>query len=173
MRDERYKETSLPRPVRKLCRMAVREADRARPDRLRDQAVAAILSDISPDFRGRLRDHHAVPSLFGANDIVAAARTRPEAEIARNIHAGRSGEDAICEALHRLGEGYAREQKCQLVADRYSNATTASESVKRAFEDAAPIAATLILRGQSFPKTDIRIRLTENLLVQPSGGVGR
>ena len=45
MRDDRYRGTSFPRPVRKLCRMAEREADRVRPDRLRGQAVVAFVSD--------------------------------------------------------------------------------------------------------------------------------
>ncbi len=61
MRDDRYRGTSLPRLVRKLCRMAEREADRGHPERLRQQAVAALLSDaereISPEFRRRLREH--------------------------------------------------------------------------------------------------------------------
>ena len=69
-----------------------------------------------------------------------------------------------------MGEGYAREQECQLVTDRYPNATTASETVKRAFADVAPVAAELILTGRPVPKMGIRVRLTENLLVQPSGG---
>src|ERR1700722_9982341 len=59
MRDDRYQGTSLPRPVRKLCLMAEREADRVRPDRLREQAVAAFISEatreISPEFRERSR----------------------------------------------------------------------------------------------------------------------
>ena len=49
MRDDRYRGTSLPRPVRKLCRMVVRQADReadcAHPDRLLAQAVEALLID--------------------------------------------------------------------------------------------------------------------------------
>jgi hypothetical protein len=179
MRDDRYRGTSLPRPVRKLCRMAEREADRAHRDRLRRQAVAALVSDagreISPEFRRRLREHDAAPSLFGANDLAAAARTGLEDEIARNIDFGHSVDstDAVCDALRRRSEGYAREQKCQLVADRHPNATIASESVKKACNDGALIAATLILAGQSAPKTNSRIRLTENLLVQPNSGAGR
>jgi hypothetical protein len=92
MRDDRYRGTSLPRPVRKLCRMAEREADRAHPDRLFAQAVEALVSDagreVSPDFRRRLREHDAAPSLFGANDLAAVARTGVEAEIARSIDGG-------------------------------------------------------------------------------------
>jgi len=178
MRDDCHRGTSLPRPVRKLCRMAEREADRAHPDRLRRQAVAALMSDagreISPEFRRRLREHDAAPSLFGANDLAAAARTGLEAEVARNIDVGHGVDstDAVCDALRRRGEGYAREQKCQLVADRQPYATIASESVKNACDDGALVAATLILAGQSAPKTNSRVRLTENLLVRPSSGAG-
>jgi hypothetical protein len=179
MRDDRYQGTSLSRPVRKLCLMAEREADRVRPDRLREQAVAALISDadreISPDFRRRLRDHSKTPGLFSANEIVTAARTGLETEIARNIDFGNAVDptDAVRDALRRRGEGYVREQKCALVADRHPYATLASEGPKKAFEDGAPIAATLILTGQSPPNKNNRVQLTENLLARPASGVGR
>ena len=177
MRDDRYRGTSFPRPVRKLCRMAEREADRAHPDRLLAQAVEALVSDagreISPDFRRRLREHDAAPSLFGAKDLAAVARTGLEAEIARSIDGGHGmrSTDAVRNALCRRGEGYAREQKCRLVADRHPDATIASESVKKAFDAGALVAAAMILAGQSVPKMS-SVRLTENLLAQPSSGGG-
>ncbi len=168
MRDDRYK----------LCRMAEREADRARPERLRRQAVAALVSDasreISPEFRRRLREHDAVPSLFDANELTVSARTGLEAEIARNISAGCGVDsvDAVREALRWRGEGYAREQKCRLVADRHPNASIASESVKNALCDGASIAATLILDGRPAPRISDRVVVSENLLPQPrTGGV--
>jgi hypothetical protein len=176
MRDDRYRGTSLPRRVRKLCRMGEREADRAHPDRLRRQAVVAFVSEaereISPEFRRRLRERETAPSLFGAHDIAATARTGL-VEIARDIDLspGVGSTDAVSDALRRRGEGYAREQKCRLVADRRWYATIASESVKKAFDDGAPVAATLILASQSVPKTDSRVQLTENL-VRPTSGVG-
>jgi len=176
MRDDRYRGTSLPRPVRKLCRMAEREADRAHPDRLRQQAVAALVSDaggeISPEFRRRLREHDAAPSLFSANDLATAARTGLEAEIARNINARHGIDSMVCEALRRRGEGYAREQKCRLVADRHPNASIASESVKKAFDDCALVAATLILDGRPAPRISDRVLVSENLLPQSRSGAG-
>lgn len=107
MRDDRYKGTSLPRPVRKLCRMAEREADRAHPERLCQQAVVALVSDsakeISPEFRRRLRERDSVPNLFDASELAGSARTALEAEIARNIqaHQGVDSTSAICDALRR------------------------------------------------------------------------
>lgn len=178
MRDDRYRGTSLPRPVRRLCRMAEREADRARPDLLRQQAVAALVSDadreISPDFRRRLRAHDAAPGLFSASELAAVARTGLEVEIARSIGLGQGigPKDAIRDALCRRGEGYAREQKCQLVADRHPCATVASESVKTACNDGASVAATLILSGQPAPKANPRVQLSENLLAQHTSGAG-
>src|SRR5712671_6161965 len=92
MRDDCHRGTTLPRPVRKLCRMAEREADRAHPERLLQQAVVAFVSDadreISPEFRRRLREHDSAPSLFGVSDLAESARTRLEADIARGIEAG-------------------------------------------------------------------------------------
>jgi hypothetical protein len=158
--------------------MAEREADRAHPDRMRQQAVVAFVSDadreISPEFRRRLREHDAAPSLFGASDLAAVAQTGLEVEIAQNIDVGRGvhSTDAVCDALRRRGERYAHEQRCQLVADRHPNATIASQSVKNACDDGAPVAAKLIVAGQSAPNTNSRVRLTENLFVQPSSGVG-
>jgi hypothetical protein len=174
MRDDRYRGTPLPNSVRKLCRMAEREADRARPELLRRQALAALVSDaareISPEFRRRLKDHDAAPSLFGAKDLVAAARTGLEAEIARTIDVchGDGSKAAVSDALRRRAEGYAREQKCQLVTDRYPYATVASETVKKACAEIAPVAAELILTGQPVAKMSSRVLLTENLLVQSS-----
>jgi hypothetical protein len=96
-----------------------------------------------------------------------------EAEIARSIDGGHGmrSMDAVHDALRRRGEGYAREQKCRLVADRHPDATIASESVKKAFDAGALVAAAMVLAGQSVPKMS-SVRLTENLLAQPSGGGG-
>jgi hypothetical protein len=72
--------------------MAEREADRARSERLRRQAVVALASDasreISPQFLQQLRGHDAAPSLFGASELAMSARTGFEVEIVRNISAG-------------------------------------------------------------------------------------
>jgi hypothetical protein len=159
--------------------MAERQADRARPDLLCQQAVAALVSDadreVSPDFRRMLREHDAAPSLFGPSELTTVARTPLEADIARNIELGEgiASTDAICDALRRRGEGYAREQKCRLVACRHPYATVASESVKKACNDSAPVAATLILTGQSAPKANKRVRLSEDLLAQRTSGAGQ
>src|SRR5258708_38328117 len=84
MRDDRYRGTRLSTPVRMLCRMAEREADRAQPERLRRQAVAALVSDagreLSPVFLRRLREHDSAPRLFGADQIAAAAPSGLEAD---------------------------------------------------------------------------------------------
>src|SRR5215469_5683592 len=147
MRDDRYKGTTLPRLVRKLCRMAEREADRAHPERLRQQAEDALVSDadreISPRFRRRLRERESAPNLFDAHDLAESARTGLEVDIARNIQAGLGVDsaNAICDAVRRRGEDYSREQKCQLIVDRHPQASIASEALKRACVEAAPIAA--------------------------------
>lgn len=179
MRDDRYRGTSLPKPVRKLCQMAKREADRARPDLLRRQAVAALEFDadreISAEFRGRLQEHDAEPGLFMANDLAAAARTVLETDIVRNLDAGRGADlkAAVTGALRQRGEGYAREQRNQLVADRHPCATVALDCVRKAFSDGAQEVSARILGGQSTPRMNGRIRLTENLLARPSEKVGQ
>lgn len=154
--------------------MAEREADRAHSDRLVQQAITALVSDagreISPEFRRRLRNHDASPGLFDSKDLAASAQTGLEAEISRSIELSADSTRAVSEALRRRGEGYAREQKCQLVADRHPNATIASESVKRAFYEGAMAAASLILAGQPAVNTNNRLQLTENLLGPPTSG---
>lgn len=178
MRDDRYRGTSLSPAVRKLCRMAERKADRAHPEHLRQQAAAALMSDagkeISPEFRRRLIEHDAAPSLFGANDLAVSAGTGLEAEIAQNIDASRGAGStaAVSEALRRRGERYAREQKCQLIADRHQSASIASESVKKACREGALVAARLILGGRPAPRTNNRVLASDNLLPQPSSGAG-
>lgn len=176
MRDDRYKGTTFPRPVRKLCRMAEREADRAHPERLRQQAIEALVSDadreISPEFRRRLRQHESAPNLFDAHDLADSARTGLEIDIARNIQAGTGVDsaDAIRDALRQRGERYSGEQKCQLIVDRHPEASIASGAVKRACVEAAPIAATRILEGQPARQTNDRVRVDEDLLVRHSDG---
>jgi hypothetical protein len=158
--------------------MAEREADRVRPDRLRRQAIAALLLDagreISPEFHRRLREHDAVPTLFGARELAAVARTGLETDIARNIDFGQSADStaAVRDALRQGGEAYSREQRCQLIAERHPNATIVSECAKKAC-DGAPDAAALILAGRPFPKANNQVRLTEDLLVQATGGGGQ
>jgi hypothetical protein len=174
MRDDRYKGTAMPRQVRKLCRMSEREADRARPDRLSEQAVTAFVSqastEISSEFRRQLCDHDAKPSFFGSSELARAAETGLEVAIANCIREGANPTQAVSSALRQRGEGYVREQKCQLIADRHPSATIASDSVKAAFDASAPIAAKLILTGQATPKANGRVQLTENLLAPPNGG---
>ena len=173
MRDDRYKGTSLPRPVRKLCRMAEREADRAHPERLLKQAVVAFVSDanreISQEFHRRLREHDSAPSLFGASDLAKSARTGLESDIARSIEAGQRVDptDALRDALRRRGESYSREQKCRLIADRHPDASIASRSVKKACDEGAVIAAKRIMDGQRVPQINDRVSLNEDLLGRP------
>jgi hypothetical protein len=173
MRDDRYRGTTFPRPVQKLCRMAEREADRGRPGRLREQAVAALRADagreISPEFRRCLRQHDANPGFFDASEFTRSARSRLEADIARvfEAHSGVGSGDAICEALRRLCESYALEQKCKLITDRNPNASIVLASVAQAFNEAAPIAARLVLDGEPAPRISDRVRLEENLLLRP------
>src|SRR5690348_13512368 len=123
MRDDRYRGTSLSREVRKLCRMSERDADRLRPERLKEQAVEALVSDasreISADF---IRELGSAPSLFRKSNLEKAARTGLEVDIARNVGEGSEPKDAIGDALRRRGENYSREQKCTLIADRHPNA---------------------------------------------------
>jgi hypothetical protein len=174
MRDDRYRGTTLPRPVQKLDRMAEREADRGRPERLCAQAVTALRSDagkeISPEFRRRLREHDANPGFFDASEFDRSARSGLEADIARvfDAHPGVGSVDATCEALRRLGESYIREQKCTLITDRRPDASIVLGSVTRAFDEAAPIAARVVLDGEPAPHVSDRVRLDENLLVQTS-----
>jgi len=154
--------------------MAEREADRARPERLCQQAVVALASDaareISPEFRRRLRERDSVPGLFDASELAGSARTALEIEIARNIqtHRGVDSTSAICDALRRRGESYSREQKCQLIADRHPDASIASGSVRKACDEGALIAARRILEGQHAPQGNNRVRVDEDLLVRRS-----
>lgn len=174
MRDDRYKGTGMPRQMRKLCRMSEREADRARPDRLCNQAVTAFVSqaatEISPEFRRQLCDHDARPSFFSSSELAKVAGTVLEATIANCVRDGANPTQAVSNALRQLGDGYVREQKCQLIADRHPSATVASGSVKTAFDAGAPIAAKLILAGQATPRASGRVQLTENLLAPSRSG---
>lgn len=162
--------------MRKLCRMSEREADRAQPERLRKQAVVALVSDanreVSPEFRRHLRQHDAAPGLFTGAELTAVARSGLESAIARAVVVGRGVDavDAISEALSERSESYVREQKCQLVADRHPSATLASASVQQACNEALLVASAIILDGRSLPRTSQRPALTDNLLAQPGSG---
>jgi hypothetical protein len=158
--------------------MAEREADRARPERLRLQAAAAQVSElrreVTPAFIRMLREHDTSPRLFGAGEIAAAAQSGFECAIARSLEArhGVDATDALCDAIRLRGEGYVREQKCQLVADCHPAATMAADSVERAWNEAILVAATVVLNGDRMPRTANRVRLDENLLARPNGGAG-
>jgi hypothetical protein len=176
MRDDRYRGTTLPKEVRKLCRMAEREADRAHPDRLLRQAVAALVSEgdreISPKFRRRLREHDRAPSFFDATDLAEAARSGLEVDIGRNLRAGQGFDstDAIRDALRQRTERYFREQKCKLIADRHPEASIASAAVKEACDQGALTAARRLLAGEPSPQVSDRVRIDEDLLARPDSG---
>jgi hypothetical protein len=156
--------------------MAEREADRAFPERLRDQAVAALESDargeVSPKFCQRLRRHDSNPDLFTASVLVDLARAQLEVDIARTIEADPSvgSADAIRDALRRRYEGYSREQRGQLGADRHPHASTILGITKWAFENGAAIVAERILEPQHPPRISNRVDLNDDLLAPRTAG---
>ena len=155
--------------------MAEREADRAHPERLCHHAIRALVSvagrEISPEFRQSLRRHDETPSLFGPTELAATARTRLEEQISQNINEGANPLDAVRSALLCLSDGYAREQKSQLIVDRHPDASRASESFRAACNDGASIAAQLILDRLPAPQIANRVLASENLLAPRSDGV--
>ena len=159
--------------------MAEREFDRAHPERLREQAVAALVTDadreFSPEFRRKLIQQQDAPTLFGTSELTKAARSGLEIEVVRSLQSGSAltPVDAVSEAVRRRGDGYSRELKSQLVADRHSQATVISTTVKDACETAAPIAAVEIMNGRPMPRASNRVRLDENLLSVGSSGAAR
>jgi hypothetical protein len=176
MRDDRYRGTTSRDRSGSFVEWRSGRRTRAHPERLLQQAVVAFVSEadreISPEFRRRLREHDAAPTLFGVSDLAESARNGLEVEIARSIEAGQGvdSKDAICEALRLRGESYSREQKCNLIADRHPYASIALGSVKKACNEAAAIAAGRILDGGPAPRMDDSARLNEDLLIRPSSG---
>ena len=129
--------------------------------------------EISADFRRHLNSHDTARSLFGVGDLAVLARSGLEVLVVQDLRLGSdNGIAALATALKERADGYALEQKCQLVTDRDPCATVASETVKKACADVAPVAAELILTGQPVPKMCGRVRLTENLLVRSSSRGG-
>jgi hypothetical protein len=157
--------------------MAEREADRAHPDRLLRQAVAALVSEgdreISPQFRRRLREHDKAPSFFDASDLAESARSGLEVDIARNIQAGQGVDStsAIWNTLRRRAERHSRELICKLIADRHPEASIASAAFKKACDQGALTAARRILAGEPSPQVSDLVRIDEDLLVRPGSGV--
>jgi hypothetical protein len=154
--------------------MSEREADRCRPSRLRVQAVVALADEarreLSPEFRAHLTAQDARPTLFGTSDLAALARSALEVQVVQNLENSiESGANALAAALRERSEGYVREQKCRLVADRESCATLAAECVRNACDGAADEAAALILTNQRAPANSNRVQLGEDLL----GGLAR
>ena len=179
MRDDRYRGTTLPRPVRKLGQMAEREADRAHPERLREQALGAFSSEaereISAEFRRRLREHHRAPRLFDLSELAASAQTGLETEIARNLEVGVLVDslEATRSAFRQRGECHVREVKRKLITDRRSDVSMVSDAVKTAFDELALPAAKLVLEDSGAPPIENCVRLDEDLRGPLGGGVGR
>ncbi len=176
MRDDRYKGTSLPRPMRKLCRMSEREVDRCQPERLKAQALTALVAEgggVSAKFKERLISHDMTPTFFGIRELASSAQSGLEVQTVHNLQQGLGSRDALAAALSERGRNYAREQQCRLVADRESYATKAAQSVRDACQAAANEAAALILAGQRVPANTNRVQLGENLLGSAafSGGI--
>jgi hypothetical protein len=178
MRDDRCKGTALPKQVRKLCRMAEREADRAQLERLRLQALVAFSSEaereISQEFRRRLRQHDEAPGLFDASELAASAQAGLEVDIARNLEAGVvvDSTEATRSALRQRSEGYVRELRRKLITDRRPDARMVSGIVKDAFDEAALPAAKLILDAHRAPRIENRVRLDEDLRAPRDRGAG-
>jgi hypothetical protein len=140
--------------------MAEREADRARDERLRDQAVGALVSDarreISPEFLRRLRQHDLSPGLFDAGELAALAQGGLEVEIARNLEAGVAVDsmEATRSAFRQRGERYVREVRRKLITDRRPDASIVSGIVKKAFDEAALPTAKLIFDRHRAPRIE-------------------
>lgn len=157
--------------MRKLGRMAEREADRAHPERLRQQAVTALVSevskDISTDFLHKVREFNSEPEFFSAEKLQAAARSRVEVEIAQAVAIDNNADaiDAISDALRLRTDACSREQKCHLIADRHPEASKVAAAFRKACDDAILVASVFILEGRKPPRQRKSSMLAENLLL--------
>jgi hypothetical protein len=172
MRDDLHKKAPVPRRVQKLFKLALREADRLNPDRLRTAAQDALECALREGISNSMLDHIAGRAEQGelfrliGRDIQACSPI--ESDIIANL-----AERAVCSKIEALSAGleaftssWPREIKATMIAEGAPDTSLVMTALSVAFDGARSSVAQGVCDGATVVRRLPAVTLEENLLPQ-------
>ena len=172
MRDDLHKKAPIPRRLQRLLKLALREADRNYPERLRLAACDALQEFVQNNFStGALRSFaDEQRDFFSWMSSSSQAYSPAEAEFLANQKGGTKPQAALEAALKAASESFVRESRATLIAERAADIPTVMLAFSSALKEGAAEVARALCAGSAVSDASKSISLDENLLA-PAGRV--
>jgi len=171
MRDDLHKKAPIPRKAQKVLKLALREADRNHPERLRAAACSAleefVAQNFSPSILRAIAD--AQEDLFGLAPASTQARSPAESEFFASIWQGTKTEIALEAALRGVSESFSRESRATLIAEGVPDTPTVIGAFSAALHKAGVEVARAVCSGGAISDASRPLSLSENLLAPKRG----
>jgi hypothetical protein len=171
MRDDLHKKAPIPRKAQKVLKLALREADRNYPERLRSAACDALKEFVQKNFStGALKSFADEQGDFFGWMSSSQSYSPAEAEFLANQRGGAKPQAALEAALKAAIESFVRESRATLIAERAADIPTVVVAFSSALKEGAVEVARAICAGSAVSDASKPISLDENLLA-PAGRV--
>jgi hypothetical protein len=172
MRDDLHKKAPVPRRVQKLFKLALREADRLNPERLRTAAQDALEGALREGISNSTLEHIAGRAdqgeLFRFVGGDRQACSPIESDIIANL-AGRadcSNVDALSAGLEAFTSSWLREIKATMIAEGARDVPRVMDALSVALDSARSSVAQCVCDGTTIVRRMPAVTLEENLLPQ-------
>jgi hypothetical protein len=176
MRDDLHKKAPVPRRVQKLFKLALREADRLNPDRLKTAAQDALECALREGISNSTLEHIAGRAEQGElfrfvgsdsqacspieSDIIASLAGRPEC----------SNMEALSAGLETFTSSWLREIKATMVAEGAPDVPRVMDALSVALDGARSSVAQSVCDGTTIVRRLPAVTIEENLLPQGMRG---
>ena len=179
MRDDLHKKAPIPRKAQNVLKLALREADRNHPERLRIAARGALKQFVVRNFSQSnlqvLASNTSQGDLFGLSGASLQACSPAEADVLARLGRAPSlpkAQAALEAALQTVCDSYIRESRATLIAEGVGGINAVIGAFSSALYSGAGDVAHAICTGEVAPQTAPPLSLGEDLL-PPARGAGK
>lgn len=169
MRDDLHKKAPIPPKAQNVLKLALREADRNHPERLRAAARSAleqlVARNLSSPILHMLTEKQNQGELFGIAAAPRQACSPIEGDVLAGLARGFESRQSILEAsLQTVCDSYIRESHATLIAERIGDATVVIEAFGLALRASASDVARDVSAGHVKSEVGPSLSLDEDLL---------
>lgn len=171
MRDDLHKKAPIPRKAQRVLKLALREADRNYPERLRAAACSALEEFVAQNFSaGILKAVGAAQEdLFGLAPALVQARSPAESDFLASMRRGTKAEFALEAALRAASDSFTRESRATLIVEGVRDTSTVIGAFSLALHEAGVEVARAVCSGGDVNDVVQPLSLGENLLAPKRG----
>jgi len=175
MRDDLHKKAPIPRKAQNVLKLALREADRNHPERLRAAARSALKQFVLRNFTQTTIQALAADQrdLFGLTGPSFQARSPAEGDVIASLAPGPSlprAQTALEAALQTVCDSYVRESRATLIAEGMRDIDAAIGAFGSALYAGASDIARTVCTGEITSEASSPLSLSEDLLAPKRGG---